>query len=64
MHPRQHMEAGAEAFRDRVTDKLGDHLRHLEARLAKDPKDATLQQLAAQLVWLRAQVLAMPLVED
>jgi cell fate (sporulation/competence/biofilm development) regulator YmcA (YheA/YmcA/DUF963 family) len=57
------MEAGAEWHRGRIMDLLGSHLRHLEGRLEKNPKDQTLQQLAAQIVWLRAQIKALPLVE-
>lgn len=64
MHPRQHMEAGAERFRDSVVERMNAQLKHLELRLLKDPKDSTLQQLAAQLVWMRAQILSLPLVDQ
>lgn len=57
------MEAGAEWHRNTIMDLLNGHLHHLEGRLEKNPKDQTLQQLAAQIVWLRAQIKALPLVE-
>jgi hypothetical protein len=63
MTGQQLMEAGAEWHRNTIMELLGSHLRHLEGRLEKNPKDPTLQQLAAQIVWLRAQIHALPLVE-